>query len=100
MMVFYYSSPLTFHAMSTSAHCRRNNDGTSMWAVSKIDVGGVDVEATKIQWEDIQLNSWDVRLNSGTGRNKVVKERLQQVPQQTAAPITPVQRTVFCYLSP
>ena len=45
------------------------------------------------------LKSWDVQLNIGTGRNKVVKERLQQVPQQTAAPTALVQRLVFCYLS-
>ena len=70
-------------------------------------MGGVDAEATisisagfdAIQWEGIQLYSWDTWLNSGTGRNKVVKERLQQVPQQTAASMAPVQRTVFCYSS-
>ena len=35
-----------------------------------------------------------------TCKNKVVKERLQQVPQQTAAPMAPVQWTVFYYSSP
>ena len=38
-------------------------------------------------------------VNSTTGTNKVVKERLQQVPQQTTAPTALVQRTVFYYLS-
>ena len=34
-------------------------------------------------------------INSGTGRNKIVNERLQQVPQQTAVSRAPVQRTVI-----
>ena len=35
-----------------------------------------------------------------TGRNKVVKERLQQVPQQTTAPMPAIQQTVLFYSSP
>ena len=77
-----------------------------MGAGFKSDVGGVDAGATissagfdKIHCEGIQLYSWDTWLKSETGRNKVVKERLQQVPQQTVASMASVQQTVFCYSS-
>ena len=41
--------------------------------------------ALRYHGEGIQLLSWDVWLNSGPDRNKLVEEILQQEPQQTAA---------------
>ena len=71
---FYFSSPPIVCAMSTSANCSRNNNGSSM-CVFKSEAGGIDAEATigsaslEILSEGIQLHSWDAWLNSGTGRN-------------------------------
>ena len=71
------------------------------WTVFKTGTGDFDAEAAvssvgfEIRWEGIQLHSLDVWLNNETGRNKVVMERLQQVPQQTAAPMDLVQRKMI-----
>ena len=58
-------------------------------------MGGVAQRKSSYKKHNLKsLHSWYVWLNGGigcTGRNKVVKERLQQVPQQTATPLGPVQ---------
>ena len=67
----------------------------------KSGTGDFDAEAAvssvgfEIRWEGIQLHSWDIWLNNGTGRNKVVMERLQQVSQKTAVPMDLVQRKII-----
>ena len=68
----------------------------------KSGTGDFDAEAAvssvgfEIRWEGVQLHSWEIWfLNNGTGRNKVVIERLQQVPQKTAAPMDLVQRKII-----
>ena len=85
-------------AMIISSNYSHNNNSTSI-SIFKSKAGGIDVKAPissagfEIQWEGIQLHCWDSWLNSEKGKNKVVKKRLKQVPQQTAASMAHVQRT-------